>query len=273
MIVTKIRGGLGNQMFQYAMAKSLAIEKNKNLYLDLSAFGSTELRNFGLDHFNIDCNTYKKPNRYISKLRSYFKTRVNYRESDLGFHEDIFKLKEDDIYLKGYFQSEKYFIKYEKEIRHNFQITTPLKEITKQTIDRVKKVNSVALHIRRGDYLSTQLFMTDKDLYYKQAVELIENQIDNPVFFIFSDDMEWVKRNFMIKHETVYIDFNDDMTNFEDMKLMASCKHNVIANSSFSWWSAWLNNNLNKVVIAPKQWFNDDTIDTEDRIPENWIKL
>ena len=104
-------------------------------------------------------------------------------------------------------------------------------------------------------------------------MEIIENRIENPVFFVFSDDMDWVKLNFSTKQETVFIDFNDALTNFEDLKLMSSCKHNIIANSSFSWWGAWLNQNPDKIVIAPKQWFNDDSIYSDDIIPTSWTKI
>ncbi len=130
----------------------------------------------------------------------------------------------------------------------------------------------MSIHIRRGDFLNNERHNTDKNSYYKEAIELIENKVENPVFFVFSDDMDWVKTNLNAKHETNFIDFNDALTNFEDMKLMSACKHNIIANSSFSWWAAWLNRNENKIVIAPKKWLNDDS-NTNDIIPETWIKI
>jgi hypothetical protein len=117
------------------------------------------------------------------------------------------------------------------------------------------------------------LHNTSKEEYYNKALEIVENKINNPVYFVFSDDMEWVKANFSTKQETIFIDFNDASTNFEDLKLMTSCKHNIIANSSFSWWGAWLNKNPDKIVIAPKRWFNDDSINTNDIIPTNWVKI
>jgi hypothetical protein len=129
------------------------------------------------------------------------------------------------------------------------------------------------LHIRRGDYLTNIVHNTNKEDYYKNAIKLIEEKVKNPVFYIFSDEIEWVKQNFDIKYPTVYVDFNDALTNFEDIKLMSSCKHNIIANSSFSWWSAWLNENSNKIVIAPKQWFTDVSRNTKDIIPKSWIKI
>lgn len=273
MIVVQIIGGLGNQLFQYAAAKALAIEKKQDLFLDVSRFESYDLHAYGLNHFKAITKEYKTPNKYIRKIRSYFKTKVVFVEPMSVFSPEVFSLNADDIFIKGYFQSEKYFIKYEKEIRNDFQITSPLKEITKDALKKIEKVNSVSLHIRRGDYLTNTIHNTDKEKYYGKAIEIIESKVENPVFFVFSDDMDWVTSNFKIKHPTVFIDFNDALTNYEDIKLMASCKHNIIANSSFSWWSAWLNENPNKIVLAPSQWFNDNTRDTKDIIPDSWIKV
>jgi hypothetical protein len=273
MVIVQLIGGLGNQLFQYAAAKSLAIEKKKKLRIDISQFGSYKLHNYALNHFNITSNIYKKPNKYLRKITSFFYKNIRYKEVGFGYNKDLIQIDGAAVFLVGYFQSEKYFLKYEKEIRKDFEIITPLKKITKETIEQIQKVNSVSIHIRRGDYLINPMHNTNKEYYYEKALEIIENRIENPVFFVFSDDMDWVKLNFSTKRETVFIDFNDALTNFEDLKLMSSCKHNIIANSSFSWWGAWLNQNPDKIVIAPKQWFNDDSIYSEDIIPTSWIKI
>ncbi|OMQ09869.1 alpha-1,2-fucosyltransferase [[Flexibacter] sp. ATCC 35103] len=273
MIVVQLIGGLGNQLFQYAAAKAFALETEQKLYIDVSQFESYKLHNYALNHFNIISNVYNKPNRYFKKIKSFYQKNTSYKEVDFGYNQDLFNLKGDTIFLDGYFQSEKYFKKYEKEIREDFEIRTPLKKITTDTIAKIETVNSVSIHIRRGDYLNNPLHNTSKEEYYKKALEIIEEKITNPVFFVFSDDINWVKSNFSTNHETVFIDFNDASTNFEDLKLMASCKHNVIANSSFSWWGAWLNKNQNKIVIAPKLWFNDNSININDIIPTSWLKI
>lgn len=273
MIVVQLIGGLGNQLFQYAAAKALALETKQKLYLDVSQFESYKLHNYALNHFNVISKNYKKPNRYLQKIKSFCQKKTFYKEDDFGYNRDLASLKGNIIFLEGYFQSEKYFIKYEKEIRKDFEMRTPLKEKTRGAIAKIKSVNSVSIHIRRGDYLNNPLHNTSKDEYYKKALEIVEKKIPNPVFFVFSDDMNWVKANFTTKQQTIFIDFNNAATNFEDLKLMASCKHNIIANSSFSWWGAWLNKNPDKIVIAPKLWFNDDSINITDIIPTSWVKI
>ncbi|WP_374174012.1 alpha-1,2-fucosyltransferase [Flavobacterium tructae] len=273
MIVVQLIGGLGNQLFQYAAAKALALQTKQKFSLDISQFESYKLHNYALNHFNVISKNYKKPNRYLRKIKSFYQKNVFYKEVDFGYNSDLIHLKGDIIFLEGYFQSEKYFIKYEKEIREDFEVRTLLKKETKAAIAKIESVNSVSIHIRRGDYINNPLHNTSKEEYYNKALEMVENKVYNPVYFVFSDDMDWVKANFSTKQETVFIDFNDASTNFEDLKLMTSCKHNIIANSSFSWWGAWLNKNPDKIVIAPKRWFNDDSINTNDIIPTNWVKI
>lgn len=273
MVIVQLIGGLGNQLFQYAAAKSLAIEKKKKLCIDVSQFENYKLHNYALNHFDIVSNIYNKPNKYLRKISSFFQKSIYYKEVEFRYNKDLMNLNGDNIFLEGYFQSEKYFLKYEKEIRKDFEIISPFKKITKEAIKQIQKVNSVSIHVRRGDYLTNPIHNTNKEKYYKNALKLIENRIEDPVFFVFSDDMDWVKLNFSTKLKTVFIDFNDALTNFEDLKLMSSCKHNIIANSSFSWWGAWLNQNPNKIVIAPKQWFNDDSRYSKDVIPTSWAKI
>jgi len=272
MIVVRIYGGLGNQMFQYALAKALAIGKKQKIKLDISAFESYKLHNYSLFNFNIKSDIYKPPGRYRKKIRNLFFKNCQYNELDFGFDKEVFNLNGDDIFLHGYFQSEKYFLKYATEIRNDFKVVSELKIQTQETLDYINKVNSVSIHIRRGDYVNNPKHGIETEQYYKKAIELIEEQVPNPVFFVFSDDPDWVKSNLSLLHETIFVDFNDAASNFEDLKLMATCKHNIIANSSFSWWGAWLNENENKVVITPKKWFNDAT-NSNDVIPESWIKI
>jgi hypothetical protein len=272
MVIAKIYGGLGNQMFQYAMARSLAIEKKKKIVLDISRFDNYKLHKYSLQHFNIKAKFYKEPNRYLKKIQNFLFKKATYTEINFGFDNRVFKLRGDYIFLDGYFQSEKYFSKYKDEIRRDFEIKSKLKFETQDIINYINTVNSVSLHIRRGDYVNNPKHYIDTESYYQKAVEIIESKVKNPVFFIFSDDMDWVKSNLSLKYETVFVDFNDALSNFEDLKLMSTCQHNIITNSSFSWWGAWLNKNENKIVIAPKKWFNDDT-NSNDIIPDSWLKV
>ena len=273
MIIVRLIGGLGNQMFQYAAAKALAIEKKQRLRIDIEAFNTYKLRNFELDYFGIKTKKNIRYRGIFKLIYNCFCKTTYYSEIDFGFNPQVANLKGCNIYLNGYFQSEKYFKKYASEILKDFEIMLPLKGVTKITLKHIESTESVAIHIRRGDYLNNPLHNTDKDLFYKNAMEIIEKRVENPVYFVFSDDMSWVKLNFTTNKETVFVDFNDASSSFEDLKLMSACKHNIIANSSFSWWGAWLNQNQQKMVIAPSKWFNDETINTKDIIPETWNKI
>lgn len=273
MIVVKVYGGLGNQLFQYAAAKALSLEDNKELVIDTIAFKTYKLHRFGLNNFATQRKFYNFILKCIVKRHKFFGNFTVIREKQFNYNPEFFTTKAKVIYLNGFFQSELYFKKYEKEIRADFEITAPLKEKTIALIDKMKHENAVSIHIRRGDYLQHAIHNTDKTEYYKLATQYIETNIPNPVYYLFSDDMTWVKENFKTNFETHYVDFNDAKTNYEDLKLMSSCKHNIIANSSFSWWSAWLNTNPNKIVIAPQKWFNDHSRNYSDVLPESWIKL
>ena len=135
----------------------------------------------------------------------------------------------------------------------------------------------MSLHVRRTDYVQNALTnkihgVCDQD-YYASCVRYIGDQVSNPHFFIFSDEPQWAKDNLMFDFPMTVVDCNDASRNYEDLRLMSTCKHNIIANSSFSWWGAWLNSNPNKIICAPKQWFTDSTRNTKDLIPSNWIRL
>ena len=275
MIVVKIKGGLGNQMFQYAMAKAFSLELKRKFKLDISIFGWYKLHQYGLHHFKVQPDFYKPESIWKRRLKKIFYKVIYYNEDDhdFSYNSKLIETKSDYLFLEGYFQSQNYFLKYEEEIRNDFQIVTPFKQQTKEMISYMQTVNAVSIHFRRGDYVGNVVHDTNKTHYYKNAIQLIESQVKNPVFFLFSDDMPWVKENFKLNFETHYVAFNDATTNFEDLQLMASCQHNIIANSSFSWWGAWLNATPNKIVIAPKVWFNDPTVNTSDLIPKTWVTL
>lgn len=275
MIVIKLKGGLGNQLFQYAIARAFSLETNRSFQLDISIFEWYKLHNYGLYHFNIQPEFYTPESKWKMKLKKLFNKIVFYNEDHhtFNFNPNLIHTKSDVLFLEGYFQSQKYFLKYEKEIRADFEIVSPLKQQTIEMVTYMKSVHAVSIHFRRGDYVGNTMHDTDKTIYYKEAIKLIESKVENPVYFLFSDDITWVKENFTTNFETHYVDFNNASTNFEDLKLMSSCKHNIIANSSFSWWGAWLNPNPDKIVIAPQKWFNDDSLDYSDVVPQNWIKF
>lgn len=297
MIIVRLVGGLGNQMFQYAMGKSLALRKKTEFKLDKSwlekAFKIGTPRNYRLHYFNIRENfaTTKEIQkiknqqggffvRIISRLSGsdiphYRQTVIN-EQQDFVFDPNVYKINRD-VYLQGYWNNEKYFKDDEKLIREEFEIKIPPSKENLELLGKIKNCNSVSIHIRRGDYVKDK--KTNKHHgtcsldYYKKAINLVSDRITNPVFFAFSDDIPWVKKNLKSKYPIFYMDNNDDEHSYEDLRLMSACKHNIIANSSFSWWGAWLNPNPDKIVIAPKKWLNDSNVDTSDVTPKSWLRI
>jgi hypothetical protein len=172
--------------------------------------------------------------------------------------------------------SEKYFIDAEKQIRKDFVFKLPMQNENIGLAKKISQVNAISLHVRRGDYASNPQNIATHGLcsidYYQAAIKHMVEQVKNPYFFVFSDDSAWVTSNLKIDFLHQYVDHNHGKESYNDMHLMSLCKHNIIANSSFSWWGAWLNQNAEKIVFAPKQWFSKST-DTIDLIPSNWIRI
>lgn len=284
MIITNIVGGLGNQMFQYAVGKALAIQHNTSLKLDTSSFSSQQLRNFDLAQLQTtielasdeEINALKIVNRtqrIFSLIKPYSKRKF-YKEPYFHFDPQFFNLG-DTVYLKGYFQSERYFKNIETELRSEFRVKPQHIEKVKAFSNELKGINSVAIHIRRGDYTSQDTFDYHGILplsYYKSAIEYLQGRHQNLSFFIFSNDPKWVTENLDIPNATI-VSGNISSTHFEDLHLMSQCRYNIIANSSFSWWSAWLNDYEHKTVIAPERWFNNGPKDLQDLLPKDWIRL
>lgn len=293
MVLIKLQGGLGNQMFQYAFANVLAKKNETKVVLDDSIYSFKEKkegytpRNFQLSIFN---NEYvfaqKKDISLFTNLslvhRIKKRLKLNYRKK---FNEPTFEYSSEanslqsPVFAVGYFQSFKYFTGFENYIRDLFVF--PTNKLSKETIDLIqilKNENTIAVHVRRGDYVTdevTNQFHGCCSLeYYTEAISLIVSQIENPIIVFFSDDSEWVKENF--KNPTfdkMFIDHNKGIDSWIDMFLMSICGHNIIANSSFSWWAAWLNSNPQKKVIAPKKWFQSKEIDMNSIIPKEWLMI
>jgi len=200
----------------------------------------------------------------------------SYKESHFNFDDKVYN-KTENIYFEGYWQSEKYFLNYREDLLEEFTLKKELHPKSKEYENKIREVQSVSLHIRRGDYVTNthtnSVHGTCSLQYYRDAVKEIEIKVEDPHFFIFSDDLAWVKENLDFIDNVAFVELDKEIPDHEEMVLMSLCKHNIIANSSFSWWSAWLNQNDKKIVIAPKKWFNDQTINTEDLIPNTWIKI
>ena len=286
MITVRINGGLGNQMFQYAAAKALAMRWDCPVGLDLRVYdGPAQFKN-ALNHFDITGKSL--PPEELPPLRT--QSRVRYLIWRAGLVGPRFAEEDGDgldpkfagfgknTYLKGYWQSEKYFSDISDIIRQEFHITTKPSAQNLQLMQEVQSVNSVSLHIRRGDYVSDPLANATHGLcslgYYSAALERLAKETGaSPKIYVFSDDAEWAKANAVFKYPTHVVSLNDGAHQYEDMRLMSLCKDNIIANSSFSWWGAWLNKNSQKVVIAPKQWFQDSQKQNSDICPASWIRV
>jgi len=293
MIITKLIGGLGNQMFQYAMARALAQKLGYELKLDISAYKNQQnvtYRSYELGDFNIQENFSTEQeinNLKFSKskiptiLRKLFNIPKHKKAESYAietqFHFDPLMLNlKNPVYLEGCWQSEKYFNDIEDILKKEFTLKIELDDKNKDILKEIESSNSISIHLRRGDYVlnkETNDFHGVCNIdYYKKTIEYISQQTSAPYFFIFSDEPEWVYDNFKLDNKSFIID-NNKAKGIYDLILMKSCKHNIIANSTFSWWAAWLNNNRSKIVIAPQKWFNKSGINTDYLLPDNWIKI
>ena len=177
------------------------------------------------------------------------------------------------MYLAGYWQSEKYFSFIEEKIKAEFTFKIEIDDINKKYLEEMNKVESISLHVRRGDYLSSPSLNVCTEKYYENAITYFRERIENPIFFVFSNDIEWCRQNINGK-DIKYINVNKGERSYNDMRLMSACKHNIIANSSFSWWGAWLNSNAQKIIVAPNKWINNSkNVSESDIIPEKWKKI
>lgn len=258
MIIVKIQGGVGNQMFQWACGSSLAETNKTDLYLETTSYRYDAKRKFKLSGFN---NIQKKLNSSVEILDGWVPRNINMVVDDFK----TFDFPEGDLFLNGYWQSERYFSFNKEQIKSDFDLS----EYSEVLSDFPELENSVSLHVRRTDYLASNGYHPVQDLnYYTGALELLNKDYEK--IFIFSDDIDWCKQN--IKFDNlVFIDNTDE---FESLCLMSNTRHNITANSSFSWWAAWLNKNKDKKVICPKLWFGDITnLSTENIVPETWISI
>ena len=295
MIITKLIGGLGNQMFQYAAGRRAAYVNNTSLKLDITGYenqvGITP-RKYILHIFNIkedfatkeEINKLKGENqgflvliyKKISKITKPYCQQPYVRQKYFHFDPNILKVS-NDTYFDGLWQSEKYFSDISNIIRREFTLKNNPNKINNRILATIDGVNSVSLHIRRGDYVSNPIASQTLGVlsldYYKTALAFIAKKVKKAHVFVFSDDMSWAKKNLKTSLPIYFIDHNKENKVHEDLHLMSRCKHHVIANSSFSWWGAWLSDNSQKIVIAPKRWFNNPNLNIRDLIPKDWINI
>lgn len=295
MIIIEFKGGLGNQMFQYAFYEKLK-HLGKNVKGDVNSFYQSVIndssgahknatkRKFELELFsNISIEQAEDGirQRYEKKARNlvyrvvgklvYYRRKI-YTERNLNFDRNMYKL--NDGYLSGYWQSPKYFADMREELLKKFSFPEIEDSRNKEYLRKIRESNSVCIHVRRGDYLTQEnqpLYGNICTLeYYRKAIQYFEEKYKDVIFFVFSNDIEWTKKNLKMKN-AVYVQGNNEENGYKDMYLMTQCNHNIIANSSFSWWGAWLNQNKNQEVVAPLKWLN--TQEVRDIWCENWIKI
>jgi len=296
MIITQLNSGLGNQMFQYAAGKSLSISKKTNLCIDISWYKNKEVmqtpRNYELSVFKLEEKLIHEDiaykyynegnvflNRFINKIERnipYYKKK-HFEEKKFEFDTNFFKARKDAI-ISGYWQSEKYFDNISDIIRNTFTCSdNDWSEKDKEVLNIIESCQTVSVHVRRGDMVNNSEVAKVHgacDLeYYNKSIEYLNNKVNSHVFIIFSDDIIWAQENIRTSNKTIFVDHNKDENAWLDMQLMSKCNHNIIANSSFSWWGAWLNRNENKIVVSPKRWFNSSKNNTKDLLPNSWIKL
>jgi hypothetical protein len=289
MIITRLLGGLGNQMFQYAAGRRLAHALAVDLKLDVTWLEKFNSRPYALGNFNIEekfasaaeIAAMAPIGRFGHALAKIWPKKWPKYIQEKQFHFDpgILNLS-DGVYLKGYWQSEKYFADITETIRREFTVKTLLSGKNKELSELIASKQSVSIHVRRGDYVETrrmkQVYNACDPDYYLRCVDYMKQLVKNPCFFIFSDDPQWAKDNLKQLNPAVIVDYNRTNKDYEDIWLVSRCNHHIIANSTFSWWGAWLNPKKDKIVLAPKQWFDKKiqaSVKIDDLFPPGWILL
>ena len=271
MITIQLKGGLGNQMFQVASALGIATLKKTKLALDISWFKQNHKVDTKRDYeLSIFHNIHKLLiQEFAQNNRIIHEDRIQYTNNLINIV--------DGSSIDGYLQSYKYFEHVQDEIRDLF--TFDVNKIPNFLLEKVEKIQnseSVSIHIRRGDYKKTEGAYHFHGIcgleYYKNAISYFRQEFKEPMFYIFTDDIDWAKQNFQ-DDDIIIVTSLGDYHSWIDMYLQSVCKHNIIANSSFSWWAAWLNKNQEKKVIAPKKWFFSEEIVLDDLYPKEWTIL
>ncbi len=296
MIIVTLTGGLGNQLFQYVFARQVALMRSAPLKLNLSAFCDDHLRSFKLEYFNIDVPIatpqevdnlidiyYSKSLvarfwKFVENLKSKHK-RTYYIEDDYYKFEPCWKELSKNVLIEGFWQHYGYFehvppiILDELTLRKEYTLNQPA------VISEIEKNDAaVSIHIRRGDYVNDihnlNFFGVLPHEYYREAIEYINGHIKEPTYYVFSDDLDWARSNLKTNAALTFVEINGGTTDYLELYAMSKCRHNIIANSSFSWWAAFLNNNPDKIVVSPERWVANPGMNSRVRLQApSWIKI
>ncbi|WP_040817456.1 alpha-1,2-fucosyltransferase [Litoreibacter arenae] len=285
MIYSRIFGGLGNQLFQYATARAVSLRQGVELVLDTRLAPPGSHWAFGLDHFNISARI-AEPSELPPSKDNFFKyvmwrafghDPAFMRERGLGYQSRIAQAP-DGTYLHGYFQSERYFADVLDHLENELRIVTPPDTRNAEYADRIASAgHTVSLHVRRGDYVETSksnsTHATCDEAYYLRALARLSEGKSDLKVFVFSDDPEWVRDNLKLPYDTTPVGHNGPDKPHEDLRLMSCCSDHVIANSTFSWWGGWLDRRPEARVVGPAKWFNNPKLVNPDILPERWIAI
>jgi hypothetical protein len=250
MIITRLRGGLGNQMFQYAAGRAAALQKNTALFVDTTWFSSAGALN----------------------PRREYDLGIFTAEPHIASRWQIFVSKLTGTYLDGFWQDENYFRSIEKTVREDFTFRNPIPAQSAALFASITAAESVCINVRRDDFIKDGKFVGVS--YYERGVEEILKTKPAAAFFVFSDDIEWCRTNLGFIPRATFVGHEHAGPKFRAyLQLMTACKHFIIPNSTFGWWAAWLSPHPDKTIIVPKEWSQGGGISTNDIIPAGWIKL
>lgn len=280
MVTIYFRGGLGNQLFQYAAARTLADKLETDLLGDCSEYSYHRLRTYQLRDFNVRIHELPQQKPALGKLKKYWNRYVLskvarrswYYESNAGY-QPRWNILSGNINIVGYLQSEGYFAHNRSRLLGDFKVRKEIPSSYKAILDHIKVHESVAVHVRRGDYVSdvkaSKIHGVCSKEYYNNALTKIIDRIENPRFFVFSDDMRWTRQSIRWPNKTIFVEVVDASPSIE-LHAMRECRHHIIANSSFSWWGAWLCENKEQYVVAPRPWFSMDCEKSNSLLPSHW---
>lgn len=303
MIFLRLSDGLGNQMFQYAYARYLQEKYKEIIWLNTESYHDSKTRNFSLQHFRLNPNVYVMkglPSRLMYRCIDYIYTKYRDEWKGLDFDEVKDAKSKKELARKrgwhvalpssfryydfpetscknklaiGFFQSYKYFDGIGDILKREFMLKEPLPRRAIEIKRQLKKENSVCIHVRRGDYLSIKWRSLNicNEEYYLKAMDLIAKEVDDPVFYIFSntgEDLKWIRNNYHFKYPVQYVDMNNP--DYVELNIMSACKHFIISNSTYSWWAQYLSDNREKIVVAPSKWYKSRKYTDLDIYMDEW---